>query len=152
MSVSPKKEALAAVFSILNADTELKTGTATSPTTGAARTLVIYNQPVPTAAVPYVRISLTDSRNIVDETYDLTTQPTAKNINLLVDVFDEYEPSCYAISDRLEALLQHAAINTTHFNGSSWLTGTTYFTENETDPDRVYRRASLRVRINLQPN
>ncbi len=152
MTHSHEKEALAAVYSILNSDTELKTGTATNPTTGTVRSLAIYNQPVPNASVPYIRITLTDTRNIADETYDLTTQPTTKNVNMLVDIFDEYEPSCYGISSRLQVLLEHAAINTTNFNGSSWLTSTTYFTENQSDPDRVYSRGSLRLRINLQPN
>jgi hypothetical protein len=151
MSHSPEKELLGAVFTILN-ETELKTQTGINPATGAARAVGVYNMPPQDAAMPFVRFSISDTIPLSSESYDIESQPTAKTIFVTVDCFSEYEPELLTMSARVQALLQHAAIVTLHFTGSSWFTAADYLVENETDPDRVIRHAALRMRCNLEPN
>jgi len=150
MSNSVKIEFLAAVHSILSGDTELLTATGINSQKSSARAVAVYNQVQQNAPVPYVRITLTDSITLQDEPYDYG-QPTVQMISLLVDTFSDYEKECFAITDRLEFLLNNKPITTTHFTGSTWHKGTTFLTENYANPDRVLRHGSMRVRANLEP-
>ena len=149
--MSMENELLAAVYSLLNGDSTLKNSSGINPLTGAARALTIHNQVTQNQAVPYVRITLTDLVPMDDEPFNYGYVPTAKSIFLLVDAFSDYEPEVFNISARLQALLGHYEITTTTYHGSTWLQSVDYFTDNTSDVDRVYRRASLRVRCNLEP-
>ena len=142
---SVEKELLAAIWSTLNGDTELKTSTGINPGTGAARAVAIYNQPVENAPVPYVRFTIDSTRNVEGEPFEYSYTPSAKAVGFMLDVFSDYEPEVLAISTRLQALLQHKEITTTHFHGSTWLTNVVYFVDNLSNPDRLYRRANLRL-------
>jgi len=151
-TVSPETELLAWVSGVLNGDTELKTQTGLNPASGAARAVAIYNRVAPDAAVPYVRFHLTDSLPIDDEPFDVDSAPEAHQIGVMVNVFSDYEPEVLKIAARCRDLLKHSAITTANFNGSSWLGPIDYFTDNLSEPDRVFRRASMRVGCRLQPN
>ena len=148
--MSIELELLGAVYSLLNGDSTLKNSTGINPLTGAARALTIHNQVVQNQAVPYVRITLTDSVPIDSEPFGYGYVPTAKSIFLLVDAFSDWEPECFAISARLQTLLGHYEITTATYHGSTWIQSVTYFTDNTSDTEHIYRRASLRVRCNLE--
>ena len=149
-TASVDKEVLGAIFTILNADTALKTATGINPSTGASRPVAVHNQIAQNQPVPYVRITLTDSVLLDDEAFDYT-QPTCESVFVLVNVFSTYQPETFNISSRLKFLLKHREITTAHYHGSTWLVSTDYFQDNQTQPDSVYQVAALRVRVNLEP-
>jgi hypothetical protein len=112
----------------------------------------VYNDVVQDPALPYVRIGYTDTLNIADEPFDYTTQPTAKSMHFMLDVFSDYTPSTLSIGSQLQTLLQHVEITTANFHGSTWLKSCDYFTDNTTNPARVLRRASLRIECRVEPS
>ena len=126
--------------------------TGTDPATGSSRAVTFYNMPVPDAAYPYVRITITDTTNIETEPMNFGFVPTVKSIMVMVDSFSDYEPESFSIGSQLQTLVQHLQLNTTNFNGNTWLKSVTYFDDNMTTPDRVERRATLRVECRVQPN
>lgn len=151
MSNSAEKEMLVWLYSTLNGDTELKTTTGINPTNGAARAVSVYNQPPQDAPLPFVRFSLSDTLPVAEPTFDLTTQPVQKSVFLTIGCFSDYEPEVLAISARVQALTQHAAIVTQHFQGWSWLQSVDYLEDNQSDPDRIIQHASIRVRCIVEP-
>lgn len=151
MSNSAEKETLAWLYSTLNNDTELKTLTGINPATGTARAVAVYNHPPQDAPLPFVRYSVSDTLPVADATFDIATQPVQKSVFVTIGCFSEYEPEMLAISARVQALTQHAAITTTNFNGWSWLQSVDYLEDNQSDPDRIIQHASLRVRCIVEP-
>jgi hypothetical protein len=88
--------------------------------------------------------------NIDDEPMEYSFVPTAQRLGLLIDVFSDYEPESYAIAAQVKAALQHTEVTTTNYHGSTWLKSIDYFVDNTSNPDRVIRRASIRILTNLE--
>lgn len=145
---SMEVELLTAVYSLLSVNADLL-ASGINPVSGSGRTVAVFNQVAQNAPVPYVRITLTDTVPLQDEPYSYVA-PTARTLSMLVDVFSDYEKEVFNIASCLESVLENHQFTTTHYNGSVWPTGTTFFTDNTTNPDRVLRRASMRLRANLQ--
>jgi hypothetical protein len=151
MSFNPEREIRGFIFAVLNDDTELTTQTGIDKSSGDPRPVTIYNEVTQDAQVPYVRVTLTDTRAIEDEPFGYDFVPTANAGMLLVDVFSDFETEMFNIAARLKVLLQHKEITTAHYHGSTWFKSADFFVDNTTNPDRVLRRASIRVQANVEP-
>lgn len=143
-------QTLGAVNTLLQADTELTTQGGINPATGAPRAVKIYNQPVPNAKVPYVRLSLTDLLPLTPETHNVGTLDSY-SIFILVDVFSEYEPEVWKIVGLIKGLIGDAELTTADYHGFIRFENGQFFVDNITVPDFVFRRASLRFRCNMAP-
>jgi hypothetical protein len=143
----PETESLAFVVSLL----QRSSITGLDQATGQSVAVAVYNQVSQDAPVPYIRVGVTDTVNLEDEPFGTEFTPTAKTLHLMIDVFTEYEPSTLVIAAKVQALLQHITVTTDHFHGSTWLNSCDYFIENTGSPDRVLRRASIRIQIRLEP-
>ncbi len=143
----PELEVLAFVVAALKAANI----TGINPSTGNSRTVAIFNQVKQDAFVPYLRCTLTDTLNLDTEPYSYSFVPTAKTIHVMVDSFSDYEPESFSLAAQIQAALQHQEITTTNYHGSTWLTASDYFVDNITNPDRIVRRASIRIEARVEP-
>ena len=150
-TLSHEKEFHAWLGTRLNGDTELKTS-GINPANGASRAVAIYSQPVPNAAMPYVRYRITDAAPIEAETFGYSFQPVTKRIRFTVDVFSTYEPELLQIQSRVTDLLKHAEVTTTSFHGSTWMeSGQNLPLEDVGTPDKAVRHYWLRFKADLEP-
>ena len=143
----PETEILAWVVTTLKAASI----TGINPNTGNSRTVAVYNQVKQDAFVPYIRVSFTDTLNLEDEPFGYTFVPTAKTINLLVNVFSDYEPEVLTIASQIQTALQHAEITTINYHGSTWFKSCDFYVDNTASPDRLLRCAGIRIETRVEP-
>jgi hypothetical protein len=146
-------ELIGAINSALTGDTTLL-ASGINPASGASRAVAIYGQPEPEAAFPYVRMQLSDTLPLEGEQaepHGFVNPPYAEELYLMLSVFSEYEPETRKIAARLKYLLNGYQIVTANYQGWTWINSCVYFAENVVDPDRVVRRANVRVRCILEP-
>lgn len=135
-------------YSLLSNDTPLLTS-GIDPHTGNARAVAILNQVSQNQRFPYVRVTLSDEIPLSEETHG---EPQAGEVHhdtlfLAIDVFSDHEPEVWSITARLKDLLRHAKLSGSGFVGYTWLDSVDYFTDNQSDPNKIIRRASMRVRV-----
>jgi len=124
--------------------------TGLNPNTGNSRTVAVYNEVKQNAFVPYVRVSFTDTLNIETEPMDYAFVPTAKAINLIVNVFSDYSPEALNIASQIQTVLQHTEVTTTNYHGNTWFKSCDFYDDNS-NPDRLLRCAALRIECRIEP-
>jgi hypothetical protein len=117
-----------------------------------ARTVTVTAEPDQDQAVPYARVTATDTGLIPDEEphgYDY--QPSTRVIRVVINVFSDWGTEARAIAAAIEALLGHKQIDTATFRGWTWMEEPArFYDDNTSDPNQVYRVAALVFRAIVQ--
>jgi hypothetical protein len=123
-----------------------------NPQTGASRSVRVVGQAAQADPLPFVRVTLTDSALLEPDAvpHDYDTQPTAERVMLLVNVFSDFEPEVRKIAHRVQELLRHRQVVTAGYRGFTWLDSCVFYTDNQSDPDRVLRVSAIRVRATME--
>jgi hypothetical protein len=116
-----------------------------------SRTVTITKEVEQTQAVPYVRVTITDSGLIDGEPHGYGDQPVGRIMRAIILVFSDWEEEARSIADAIEALLVHRQLVTSDFKGWSWMEEASRYYTDTGDSAAVYRIAALTFRIIEDP-
>lgn len=121
--ISAKRELVIHVAAAMTGDTGTLLVAGLNKLTGAARSVAIYDAPVPDAPFPYVRLGSFLETPMDEETVDYGSIPKGKIVAFTLETFSDFPgyEELHRIQDRLVELFQHRTIDTTNFLGYSWL-------------------------------
>ena len=116
-----------------------------------SRTVTVTDEPNQDQALPFVRVTATDSAVFDEETYGYTYQPDTRVIRVVINVFSDWGTEARAIAAAIEALLVHKQLETDDFRGWTWMEESTrFYDDNTSDPNQVFRVAALVFRATVQ--